>query len=447
MKINNNGKWEDVRFKVSDTLPVGSVIDYDGTEIPAGWKKDETYVNVAIDTTLDGHDEEVVLIGSRNLLDKNKKINVYPHTNNYLEELTGGYSYYVEIQPNTTYTISRKTLGTNPRGIIAETSLFPKIGNPSKILDSNNESLTFTITTSSTAKYLIVFLNRYTTDTIGEEIQVEKSITKHDYEPYVKTTEIYANGEKYTDTLSIGPEPNNSGLWLEPSRGNICDNSKLAFGYIEQNGTFNSGENGWETTDYIEVIGGSYSLTATGSITRVLWCEYDSSKNVIGSRHEVSYGNNINIQSSSAKYIRISVNNQTASNVVVKDLGATPSIKVNNNGIYETIVNKNVYLSSEVVIGEFMGKPLYRKVINFGALPNTTTKGVNFNISNLEMFTNITGIATSGTNTIALPYVHSNSIYNVGLSANTTQINIVTSSDRTSYTKCYVTLEYTKKTD
>lgn len=65
-----------------------------------------------------------------------------------------------------------------------------------------------------------------------------------------------------------------------------------------------------------------------------------------------------------------------------------PNIKVNNNGLYETIANKNIYSSGEVVIGEYMGKPLYRKVI---VLPNgtgqTTEKAYNlsdFGIYNVQ---------------------------------------------------------------
>ena len=37
MKINNNGKWEDVRFKVGDTLPIGSITAFGGSNPPSGW--------------------------------------------------------------------------------------------------------------------------------------------------------------------------------------------------------------------------------------------------------------------------------------------------------------------------------------------------------------------------------------------------------------------------
>ena len=51
----------------------------------------------------------------------------------------------------------------------------------------------------------------------------------------------------------------------------------------------------------------------------------------------------------------------------------TPNIKVNNNGSYETIVYSNTYSTEEQVIGTWMGKPLYRKVININ-MPNGTTQ-------------------------------------------------------------------------
>lgn len=60
MKINNNGVIQELKIKASDTLPVGSIVDYDGVTVPSGWEKVEdtgvilikenTDVNNIIDT-------------------------------------------------------------------------------------------------------------------------------------------------------------------------------------------------------------------------------------------------------------------------------------------------------------------------------------------------------------------------------------------------------------
>lgn len=35
------GEFKDIKFKVSDTLPVGTKVDYDGTDVPNGWEQVE----------------------------------------------------------------------------------------------------------------------------------------------------------------------------------------------------------------------------------------------------------------------------------------------------------------------------------------------------------------------------------------------------------------------
>lgn len=39
MKYNDNGEIKDIKIKVVDTVPIGTVVDYEGTTIPSGWEK------------------------------------------------------------------------------------------------------------------------------------------------------------------------------------------------------------------------------------------------------------------------------------------------------------------------------------------------------------------------------------------------------------------------
>jgi len=39
MKYNDNGTFKDIYVKASDTLPVGTEVDFDGNTIPAGWEE------------------------------------------------------------------------------------------------------------------------------------------------------------------------------------------------------------------------------------------------------------------------------------------------------------------------------------------------------------------------------------------------------------------------
>ena len=94
------------------------------------------------------------------------------------------------------------------------------------------------------------------------------------------------------------------------------------------------------------------------------------------------------------------------------------------------------------------GKPIYRKVVDCGALPNTGKKQIAHGIKNVEMFVGYSAIATNGETTfflsLASPVTAAANIYVIESGAN---IEIMTGNDRSSFTTCYVTLEYTKTTD
>jgi len=120
----------------------------------------------------------------------------------------------------------------------------------------------------------------------------------------------------------------------------------------------------------------------------------------------------------------------------------------NMNEIKTAINNSTTYSTTEHIIGTWLtGKPIYSKTINFGALPNNSQKSVAHNISNIDKIINYKGIAYSGTTFRTLPACSPlNQTYNIDLYVDTTNIYIITGSNRTGYTS-YVTIEYTKTTD
>lgn len=92
------------------------------------------------------------------------------------------------------------------------------------------------------------------------------------------------------------------------------------------------------------------------------------------------------------------------------------------------------------------GKEIYRKVVDFGALPNNTVKSVASGLTG-ETIVKMYGIAKSGTDFSPLPSTATNVIYTITLSYNATdhEINIYTATDMSSYSADIV-LEYTKAT-
>lgn len=115
----------------------------------------------------------------------------------------------------------------------------------------------------------------------------------------------------------------------------------------------------------------------------------------------------------------------------------------------EKITRNSTYSTEEQAVGTWIdGKTIYRKIINFGALPNATKKEVQHNISNISNFTKIEGIAirndeTKFTQSLPLVYKNAEMFYNTALAVDNTIVEIQTAGDRSMFNG-YVTLEYTK---
>lgn len=114
-----------------------------------------------------------------------------------------------------------------------------------------------------------------------------------------------------------------------------------------------------------------------------------------------------------------------------------------------------VYSTEEVRIGTWIdGKPLYRKVVSLGNLPNSTTKDIQLGVIYSQYnFVNIKGYAKGEWGTTPLPFMNADeytALYVVGSgvssSTATAIIRINTNKDKSAYTG-HAILEYTKTTD
>jgi hypothetical protein len=133
-----------------------------------------------------------------------------------------------------------------------------------------------------------------------------------------------------------------------------------------------------------------------------------------------------------------------------------------NIGIIALALNAKdtgIYMTSEFVTSQQFFNPTdpnplamrggFRMVVNFGALPNTGTKSVAHNIPIIAtglpyVFTHIYACATDqvGHNYIPIPYASPTDANEIELKVDATNVTIITGSDRTAFTICYVILEY-----
>ena len=105
------------------------------------------------------------------------------------------------------------------------------------------------------------------------------------------------------------------------------------------------------------------------------------------------------------------------------------------------------YNTSEHIVGVWTdGKPVYEKVVNFGAMPNNTTKSVNHGISNLDTVVDIK-VVSARTDTKVRRFMTGNIGGSVDVYMNDTQIGAVTNADRRQLNNTFFILYYTKTTD
>lgn len=90
--------------------------------------------------------------------------------------------------------------------------------------------------------------------------------------------------------------------------------------------------------------------------------------------------------------------------------------------------------------------PIFRKLVNIGALPNATTKEVAHGITNFSQIrvTRLYGAATwPGTLAIPLPFLTAAGFANnVSMYINDTHVSLTTGVDRRVFTTSYVVIEY-----
>ena len=119
--------------------------------------------------------------------------------------------------------------------------------------------------------------------------------------------------------------------------------------------------------------------------------------------------------------------------------------------IYPQTISDMDYSTSEQDTGckWIDGKKIYKKTIDFGALPNASIKNIDHGVANIARVVKIDGIISFGSNTwtnIPLVYQGVDSIYNAEFQVTTTQVHCATSKDRSNLS-AIITFYYTKTTD
>lgn len=127
-------------------------------------------------------------------------------------------------------------------------------------------------------------------------------------------------------------------------------------------------------------------------------------------------------------------------------------LNAKDTGIYNTgqFVNSQTWFPNPALTSASTTFPAFRQVfrcvINFGALPNTTTKSVahGITITSSTTFTRIYATAsdTTGLNYVGIPYASTTLANNIQLDVSSTNVTITTGVNRSNFNICYVILEF-----
>lgn len=422
-----------------------------------------------VETAIDGH---LVNVSSTN--DSNYKVNFIKSKNLY--NINDDYEGYVysstgELTANSSWnasplievsgkiTFSCDTSNTREYNITQFDSSKGFISRSSKYTDS-----TKTITLNSSTKYIAL---SYVNSDGMYNIQIELGQTATTYENF-KQNVINVNDTKYTDTINVDTSVDNAKKINVLHSRNLFnkDGDTILLNTYILDSTQVIKSNNSTNSIYIPITGGktytiSKKLSARFSVgtTKVLPTINVQTYDYIINNTATSITINT---ASDSKYLIVYLYNsgsdtltfqQIIDSVMINEGSTTlpyePYITSSINVDGEEIYNANImnYSTEEQVIGKWIdGKPLYRKVVDLGNLPNNTIKNVahGLTISNVRI-RNFYGIASYSTYYLHLPNITSDNTNDV-LYINTDNIVIKTNTNRSSYTG-YCILEYTKTTD
>jgi hypothetical protein len=130
---------------------------------------------------------EIKVAGSNvQLFDKDNvnKLNGVPDVSSITSN-TVAKSFYVQAKSNTTYTVSRKIIGS--RFVVGTTANLPAVGETIIDRKVNNEGSSITLTTSKNVNYLVVYYlynSSENEEEILDNIKIEKGSTATPWSPY-----------------------------------------------------------------------------------------------------------------------------------------------------------------------------------------------------------------------------------------------------------------------
>lgn len=187
-----DGQFKDIVIKTGDTLPVGSVVEYEGSTPPAGWSKLSDGGSVIVSSEEPTTGEEVWLEKGKNLFDTRLLIPGGWDESDKPTRVAWG----MKIKKGVTYTITNYSQNTIS---IFETTNLKQSQTDNSVLGEHGKITgvgTMTITTLSDCYLRLLFstskdTNISVSSIFSSDVQIEEGDVATSYEPY--TRKIHTN--------------------------------------------------------------------------------------------------------------------------------------------------------------------------------------------------------------------------------------------------------------
>ena len=252
---------------------------------------------------------------------------------------------------------------------------------------------------------------------------------------------------------------------------NIADYPYLAQRFIDDFGSVNYFGGDGETTFAVPDLRGEFlrgageAARATGAggevgqhqePTKHIWTQINPNNNIVypkrGTKVNPEYPDKYIPESQTTRYTNVgSSDNATFyTNYTSRPTNTSVLYCIKYEPTYFMKMADHIYSYEERLVGTWVdGKPLYEKTVNFGALPNATTKEVPHGIENVDVIWVHDGYVKNESANWCYPLILS-SPYNIAhdwsIGIATNKIIAYTGVDQTS-SAAMVTLRYTKTTD
>lgn len=378
----------------------------------------------------------------------------------------------VDSNDNLTFSIKSSFIDSTPT---ANSTNLVTSGGVKSALDINTTDIgTLSNLTTTSKTNLVSAINELETDKLETRAIVN--------EPSTETDEVYSSDYLNDKLVSVGSEAPTDGrrVWFKKGK-NLYNNALISANLNKARTTITYENeqivmrttgadayfgnivfvgNSW-SVQYGQLISvepnTNYTLSITNNVVDKNFITYcDENKVSIKIDYNQPYQVTFTTPNN-AKYVsfRFGTANSTSNGVykfniqLEKGSTATTYEPYVEEGIYvdeERMLFDN-YSTEEIKIGTWIdGKPLYRKVITFGALANSGNKTIPYGSSNNLIKFDIYAKNPTSNYLFKVPLGGTNYI-NSYVEINSHQIVVQTNSDRTNVTDNYVIIEYTKTTD